>query len=274
MKATFPTRCLAAAPRWSRASTAAGTRCARCPTGSSPACGSSCSSPTGPPTACPATTTAAGLGARAPDIGLPEAITGSGQPTYEQPAYSGALRHADRQPDPTLTRTVHGHELDRTTSCRLRALRLLPLNSFTRTTAARHPDVISVPDRRANVNGVAQSSSAGSGMDFGTKPLSRRRVEHQQRGAQSRRDHRRTRRATMTGDYRSASTRSAWASSCDTSWAHAREVRKTCSCASPTTRVARLQRRQLEGKYYFAQTEADVGPAFQALQSQIVRLSK
>jgi hypothetical protein len=31
---------------------------------------------------------------------------------------------------------------------------------------------------------------------------------------------------------------------------------------------------QMEGKYYFAQTEADVGPAFQALQSQIVRLSK
>ena len=31
---------------------------------------------------------------------------------------------------------------------------------------------------------------------------------------------------------------------------------------------------QLEGKYYFAQTEADVGPAFQALQSQIVRLTK
>jgi Mg-chelatase subunit ChlD len=31
---------------------------------------------------------------------------------------------------------------------------------------------------------------------------------------------------------------------------------------------------QLEGKYYFAETEADVGPAFQALQSQIVRLSK
>ena len=31
---------------------------------------------------------------------------------------------------------------------------------------------------------------------------------------------------------------------------------------------------QMEGKYYFAQTEADVGPAFQALQSQIVRLSR
>jgi hypothetical protein len=31
---------------------------------------------------------------------------------------------------------------------------------------------------------------------------------------------------------------------------------------------------QLEGKYYYAQTAADVGPAFQALQSQIVRLSK
>jgi hypothetical protein len=31
---------------------------------------------------------------------------------------------------------------------------------------------------------------------------------------------------------------------------------------------------QLEGKYYYAATEADVGPAFQALQSQIIRLSK
>ena len=29
-----------------------------------------------------------------------------------------------------------------------------------------------------------------------------------------------------------------------------------------------------KAKYYFARTEADVGPAFQALQSQIVRLSK
>jgi Flp pilus assembly protein TadG len=31
---------------------------------------------------------------------------------------------------------------------------------------------------------------------------------------------------------------------------------------------------QQEGKYYFARTAADVGPAFQALQSQIIRLSK
>ncbi len=31
---------------------------------------------------------------------------------------------------------------------------------------------------------------------------------------------------------------------------------------------------QLEGKYYFAQTEADVAPAFQSLQNQIIRLSK
>ena len=31
---------------------------------------------------------------------------------------------------------------------------------------------------------------------------------------------------------------------------------------------------QLEGKYYYARTEADVGPAFQQLQSQIIRLSK
>ena len=31
---------------------------------------------------------------------------------------------------------------------------------------------------------------------------------------------------------------------------------------------------QLEGKYYFARDAADVGPAFQALQNQIIRLSK
>ena len=31
---------------------------------------------------------------------------------------------------------------------------------------------------------------------------------------------------------------------------------------------------QLEGKYYYAKTEADVGPAFEALQNQIIRLSK
>jgi Flp pilus assembly protein TadG len=31
---------------------------------------------------------------------------------------------------------------------------------------------------------------------------------------------------------------------------------------------------QLEGKYYYAKTEADVGPAFEGIQNQIVRLSK
>jgi hypothetical protein len=31
---------------------------------------------------------------------------------------------------------------------------------------------------------------------------------------------------------------------------------------------------QPEGKYYYAPTAADVGPAFQQLQGQIVRLSK
>jgi len=31
---------------------------------------------------------------------------------------------------------------------------------------------------------------------------------------------------------------------------------------------------QLEGAYYFALTQSDVGPAFEALQSQIIRLSK
>jgi hypothetical protein len=40
------------------------------------------------------------------------------------------------------------------------------------------------------------------------------------------------------------------------------------------TRSPDFNSAQLEGKYYFALTGADVGPAFQALQNQIVRLSK
>jgi hypothetical protein len=39
-------------------------------------------------------------------------------------------------------------------------------------------------------------------------------------------------------------------------------------------RSADFNSAQLEGKYYFAQTEGDVGPAFQALQNQIIRLTK
>ena len=31
---------------------------------------------------------------------------------------------------------------------------------------------------------------------------------------------------------------------------------------------------QVEGKYFYAQTADDVGPAFQALQNEIIRLSK
>jgi hypothetical protein len=35
-----------------------------------------------------------------------------------------------------------------------------------------------------------------------------------------------------------------------------------------------FNKNQLEGKYYFAKTEQDVGPAFQALQNEIIRLTK
>jgi hypothetical protein len=31
---------------------------------------------------------------------------------------------------------------------------------------------------------------------------------------------------------------------------------------------------QLEGQYYYAETAEDVGPAFQGIQAQIIRLSK
>jgi hypothetical protein len=31
---------------------------------------------------------------------------------------------------------------------------------------------------------------------------------------------------------------------------------------------------QLEGKYFYAETAADVGPAFQGIQNQILRLSQ
>ena len=40
------------------------------------------------------------------------------------------------------------------------------------------------------------------------------------------------------------------------------------------TRSPDFNTNQTEGRYYYAETEADVGPAFQALQGQIIRLSK
>ena len=39
-------------------------------------------------------------------------------------------------------------------------------------------------------------------------------------------------------------------------------------------RSADFNASQLEGKYYYAQTAADLGPVFQQLQNQIIRLSK
>ena len=56
-RATCRARCPAAARTWSRASTAAGTSCARCPRARSRGCASSCCSPTARPTACRATGT-------------------------------------------------------------------------------------------------------------------------------------------------------------------------------------------------------------------------
>ena len=52
-------------------------------------------------------------------------------------------------------------------------------------------------------------------------------------------------------------------------------VGETSSSASPTTRRRPTTTApQLEGHYYFAETAARRGPAFQALQNQIIRLSK
>jgi Flp pilus assembly protein TadG len=44
--------------------------------------------------------------------------------------------------------------------------------------------------------------------------------------------------------------------------------------ANDSSLVPDFNSAQMEGKYYFAKTAADVGPAFQALQNQIIRLSK
>ena len=106
--------------------------------------------------------------------------------------------------------------------------------------------------------------------------VSSRDLEHQQRGAQPRRDHRATgahrheRRLPdphlhdRHGRARALQPRHA-----------AGDVGETCSSASRTTSRRRTRNAaQLEGKYYFAATPDDVGPAFAALQNQIIRLTK
>ena len=55
-----------------------------------------------------------------------------------------------------------------------------------------------------------------------------------------------------------------------------RRCRKTSSSGSPTTRASpdKKPAPQLEGRYYFAETAEHVSAAFQALQNQIIRLTK
>jgi hypothetical protein len=57
-------------------------------------------------------------------------------------------------------------------------------------------------------------------------------------------------------------------------WGQGRSPRRTFSAISNDKTSPDFNNAQLEGKYFFAETPDDVGPAFQGIQNQIIRLTK
>ena len=139
------------------------------------------------------------------------------------------------------------------------------------------PTAFPLQTNALTVDKVAQSTRRGlRNINTGTEPLSGGGLQHQQRGAQSGRDHRQ-RRARRRGRR------------LQDPHLHDRDGRASCSYLLGTQseksedilkRMANdkasldFNPAQLEGRYFFAQTEAQVAPAFQDIQNQILRLSK
>ena len=180
------------------------------------------------------------------DIGLPAAITRSGQHHDQQPGHPGSVRRADRCPEPDaddVRRHLHGHER-RQGRNRLSPLRRIDGHELAAggepshaSPQQRHPDVVSVPDQRAQRGRrVAVVAARPDGLQRRQRPLPGPRAEHQERGDQPGRDHRECgaqrcdRRLSdphlhdRHGPARAAS-----------AGQQAPKAPKACSCASPTT---------------------------------------
>ena len=125
------------------------------------------------------------------------------------------------------------------------------------------------------VNGTTSRAGAASESEPVQRPVSGARHQHQQRGAQPGRDHRQRgagrHRRRLSDPHLLDRHGRAGAYDLGTLEETSESILKRVANdkTSPDFNSA-----QLEGKYYFAATAADVGPAFQQLQSQIIRLSK
>ena len=189
---TSPTRCRAAAPRWSKASTAAGTNCGRCPR---PAVG-------------PARHRAvhrrrleqraghlrrhAGHRARAPDVRLPEATLRTPTARRGTTRRSRGCTTRRRAASPTRRYSVHGHATGTTpTTLPRRATTCRSTSCHAPSRSCGIPTTFPLQTSTLTVNGVPQiARDAGCGTSTRQRAVSGRGLEHQQRGAESGRDHR------------------------------------------------------------------------------------
>ena len=214
---------------------------------------------------------------RAPHLRLPEDARRSRRPDLGQPADRRPLRHRDRQPDAASTSAAHGADHWNSTPTAAHGLApWLPLTSWhTHHRSSGIPTSFPLQTNALTVNGVAQIAARGLrdwNAAAGRYPAdvcninnaARNLVEIIANAARS-----------DTGDYPIR----IYTIGMGELVRYKLGTRKEMS-ESILKRIANdstspdFNATQLEGKYYYAKTAADVGPAFQALQNQIIRLSK
>ena len=288
-------RCPAAAPTWSKGCIAGGTSSARCPTGQQSGLRVIVLFTDGASNSVPGNYDAApGLGRALRTYDFPKVLPDPDGQTHDNPHDRRALptNSANSPSGPSINGAT-----GRPTSCRrtgtTRALSTADFNDVNARRSRRicrstsyhaHHRSSGIPTSFPLQIELAHGERHGRSprarrlrdINAATEPLSGRGLQHQQRGAQPGRDHRqrraRRRRRRLPDPH--LHDRHGRAGALQARHAE-REVRRHPQAdrqrhgTSPDFNAA-----QLEGKYYFAKTAADVGPAFQALQNQIMRLSK
>ena len=244
------------------------------PAGSSPASASLCCSPTARRTACRPTRAARECRAALRTSDFPKNFPDPDNMTLEQPAHRRALQHERRATSSPTTRSRRPSGTARQSHAKHAVDAAAELPPGHR--SAGMPTSFALQTPRSTVNGVAQNvrrglrgSNAGAGTAIRRRSATsttRRRNLVEIIGNAARSD---------MGDYRiriytigmGALVRYNLGTIPETSESILMRVANDKD--SPDFNPA-----QLEGKYYFAATAADVGPAFQALQNEIIRLSK
>ena len=258
-----------------RAVSRVGRAARRCRPGSSPACASSCCSPTARRTACRASRTRRGAAKGLRTYDFPKNAGDPDGQTWDSPHIDRPLRHADAARSPARSTCQVRVELvddgaDRPTRCcRSRSCHAhgragiptsFPLQSTTLTVNGRRQDV----DRaRLRDQNAATGRYPAEVCNINNAARNLRR-DHRQRGAQRRRRLQDPHLHDRHGRAGALHARH-----------HAGDVGRHPEAHRQRQRPRRTStRRSSKGKYYYAKTAADVGPAFQGIQNQIIRLSK